>query len=550
LSGFKQMGQNFEKALSPGGFLHGFREFFDAINRKAGIPGTPTETEIRPPVQGQPSRPITPTPTKPWETLPSFLPPVKGPQLIAPPAKPWESMPSFSQANDNGLISKAAFMPGGAGGQAAGASSRGDAVGIIAAGTRRGVLDGMTDFWQMMRGLNKGGGGGIMPASFETCGGGPGSGAGGLGGGSGGEGAGRGGGGGLPGGPRTPAGRIGHAVRRGRHGAAGGDGAAGPELPPGTGGPLLDEISKSEGTRGYNDAFAHQHPGTDLSKLTIDQVKALAMTQRGSGAIGRYQFMPATLTGLEKELGLSGSEMFTPALQERLARSLLQRRGYDQWKAGKLSDQEFMHNLSKEWAGLTDPYTGRGYYPNQTTGHPLAQQFAALRAERDKANTAVAAAPMPARPVTPTPMSGYDKLRMRLKQLDLAGIKTGREEWEGTNGSIPGAGNEKQFNPRDDAPWGHLRRPSETLPGETHGITGRSLGREASLQRREPGSLLKARNQMQANASATHKIEGEASLRIKLASGLVPDGGVKNKGNLFREIRMDRAPLPLASTMG
>jgi hypothetical protein len=73
---------------------------------------------------------------------------------------------------------------------------------------------------------------------------------------------------------------------------------------------------------------------------------------------------------------------------------------------------------------------------------------------------------------------------------------------------------------------------------------------QASLQRREPGALLRARNQMQANASATHKIQGEASLRIKLASGLVPDGGAKNKGTLFREIRMDRAPLPLASTVG
>ena len=55
---------------------------------------------------------------------------------------------------------------------------------------------------------------------------------------------------------------------------------------------------------------------------------------------------------------------------------------------------------------------------------------------------------------------------------------------------------------------------------------------------------------MQADASATHKVTGEASLRIKLASGLVPDGGAKNKGSLFKEIRMDRAPVPLASTMG
>jgi hypothetical protein len=75
----------------------------------------------------------------------------------------------------------------------------------------------------------------------------------------------------------------------------------------------------------------------------------------------------------------------------------------------------------------------------------------------------------------------------------------------------------------------------------------------ARLERRnrpEPGSLLRAADARQASISAKHTVEGEASLRIKLASGLVPDGGVKNKGTLFKEIRMDRAPLTLASTTG
>ena len=103
----------------------------------------------------------------------------------------------------------------------------------------------------------------------------------------------------------------------------------------------------------------------------------------------------------------------------------------------------------------------------------------------------------------------------------------------------------KQFTPWDKHPRGHLKGP-----GETHDILGRPLEQQASLQRREPGSLLRASNKMQADASATHKVTGEASLRIKLASGLVPDGGAKNKGSLFKEIRMDRAPVPLASTMG
>jgi hypothetical protein len=47
-----------------------------------------------------------------------------------------------------------------------------------------------------------------------------------------------------------------------------------------------------------------------------------------------------------------------------------------------------------------------------------------------------------------------------------------------------------------------------------------------------------------------HEITGSASLHVKLAAGLAPASGVKTKGDLFKEIRMDRAPLPLASTMG
>ena len=115
--------------------------------------------EIRPPVQGQPSRPVTPTPKKPSKCI-----------------------PTFSQAKRRGPDFEGSVQSGGesAGGQAR-ASSRGDAIAIIAAGTRKGVHDGLTDFWQMMRGLNKGGGGGITPASYETGAGRPGDGAGGRG---------------------------------------------------------------------------------------------------------------------------------------------------------------------------------------------------------------------------------------------------------------------------------------------------------------------------------------------------------------------------------
>ena len=46
-------------------------------------------------------------------------------------------------------------------------------------------------------------------------------------------------------------------------------------------------------------------------------------------------------TGLKKEMGLSGMEAFTPELQDRMALRLLARRGFGDWKAGKLSNDDF-----------------------------------------------------------------------------------------------------------------------------------------------------------------------------------------------------------------
>ena len=85
--------------------------------------------------------------------------------------------------------------------------------------------------------------------------------------------------------------------------------------------------------------------------------------------------------------------------------------------------------------------------------------------------------------------------------------------------------------------FGH--RGPQRQPGE--------LGQE--VMRREPGSLLRAADQRQASA-LKHEITGSASLHVKLASGLAPVSGVKTKGSLFKEIRLDRAPQPLANTTG
>ena len=128
------------------------------------------------------------------------------------------------------------------------------------------------------------------------------------------------------------------------------------------------------------------------------------------------------------------------------------------------------------------------------------------------------------------PPSGYDKLRAHLKMLEESGLgeRPGHEEWEKLGKGIPW-GEPKpddRFNPYDKNPWGHL---------------GRHHGEQQASLRREPGALLKASSQMQASAMK-HEITGGASLHVKLASGLAPVGGVKNTGNAFQTVKLDRAP--------
>ena len=115
-----------------------------------------------------------------------------------------------------------------------------------------------------------------------------------------------------------------------------------------------------------------------------------------------------------------------------------------------------------------------------------------------------------------------------------------------------GAELRKMFGERGPQRAPMIERP--TLPGEQDvslrpGDLSRLTGRR---NRPDPGALLRAgqRAGILGSSSAKHEITGSASLHVKLAAGLVPAKGAKTTGDLFKEVRLDRAPLPLASTMG
>jgi len=386
---------------------------------------------------------------------------------------------------------------------------------------------------------------GVQNASYET-----GDGAGGRGDGSGGDGAGRGrtGAGGS-------AGDIGRAVRRQRQ--DGGDYAPhGIQATGGAGTPKGNEAALAKQAYDY---WRGQGANND-------QTLSVLGNQRGENPLG----------SLTHGDGGSANGQFQWHNDRRA--DILRNTGIDVATAGFLDQQKAacwemengvgggrMWNTLKNaktradavWA-LVHKFERSGDQPGDAAIRlGLANRYGRLGLDKD--NTAVAGPVAPPKINLP-PVAPYT-IAPRAN-IHIPNVYSGRESSEypapgEVSGShIPGAlakhGAElrKMFGERGPQRAPMIERPP--LPGQQDvSLRPGDLSRLTEKRNRhEPGSLLRAADQRQAAASAKHEITGSASLRIKLASGLVPDGGTKTKGNLFKEIRLDRAPQPLASTMG
>jgi len=143
---------------------------------------------------------------------------------------------------------------------------------------------------------------------------------------------------------------------------------------------LLDAISRNEGTykTGYNTEYNYGKYGggrdTKLSDMTIDEVlkhqDTMIANQSGnklkSSAVGRYQMLQQTLKDEMEKGNYAGDTKFTDALQDKMIMQRLKRiRKYDSWKSGDIDSSDFQYNLSKEFASIQNPRTGRGYHKGQ-----------------------------------------------------------------------------------------------------------------------------------------------------------------------------------------
>jgi muramidase (phage lysozyme) len=162
--------------------------------------------------------------------------------------------------------------------------------------------------------------------------------------------------------------------------AAGVDAAAKAPRPLQTVGPgarlILDKIAGAElpdaarhgDPAGYDTPFNYGIGGPPLTKkltaMTLDEVDAhQAQMQRTqpSSVVGRYQLKRSTLQEARDLYGLKGSNLFSPQMQDNIARTLLQRHGYDGYCRGVVPFHEVQDGISGTWASVESPKGGSRY---------------------------------------------------------------------------------------------------------------------------------------------------------------------------------------------
>jgi len=117
--------------------------------------------------------------------------------------------------------------------------------------------------------------------------------------------------------------------------------------------PVLNMIASAESVGGsYDSAF----PGEiidGLSEMTIAEVDALQAKRaraKGSGAVGRYQFM--NVKEQAAAAGIPDYEIFSPSNQDKMAIALIEKKRGISMKMLKDDPTEAAKRLSMEWAGL------------------------------------------------------------------------------------------------------------------------------------------------------------------------------------------------------
>jgi hypothetical protein len=149
------------------------------------------------------------------------------------------------------------------------------------------------------------------------------------------------------------------------------------------------EFAKHFGfTSDYDVPFNYGRSGAPLKKplsaMTLAEIRDYQRSMRGSSAVGRYQFMPHTLSDLTAKHGLEDNAVLDGPMQDQLARSLMQKRKYDAYCAGQVDADTVMDAFAAEWASLPMA-NGFSRYTYQGKPQPVRVTRGELKAVLDEA---------------------------------------------------------------------------------------------------------------------------------------------------------------------
>lgn len=120
--------------------------------------------------------------------------------------------------------------------------------------------------------------------------------------------------------------------------------------------PVLDVIRKGEASTAGYDSMVGSNKPFGLTKKTLQQVLDLQkqrLKTYGGTAAGGYQILSKNLKDLAAQHKHDlNKTLFDQTTQDTYAKSLMDRRGFKDYLAGKINANQLRMNLSKEWAAL------------------------------------------------------------------------------------------------------------------------------------------------------------------------------------------------------
>ena len=145
---------------------------------------------------------------------------------------------------------------------------------------------------------------------------------------------------------------------------------------------LLKQKDRGMSTNEYDMVYAYGQyavPDKNISEMTLSEVfeyqrklinatkGKVRGTEDGTSAVGKYQTTSKSLFGSDRggtaenpakdswaeKLNLTPDTVYTPEIQEKVARLALKETGYDSFAVGKKTEEDFHNRIADIWASIT-----------------------------------------------------------------------------------------------------------------------------------------------------------------------------------------------------